>query len=246
MTTVIKAANFNFSNNNLPILQPIVTDGLVAMFRPNDSINGLADLSLNNHTLTKVGNPTLTTVSASGNSNNYYQTSIPETQSLTIMAVVKIVNNPNNGIIFGNYETNAGTSIWYSYNGTAKDSLALQVQLHNKKLDGTFKNNQLHFEIFYPPFNYPWRFVAITIDAKTGIATAYNPLNQKVNTLAADFANRQIGKNFRIFNAQSNTHPGTSELAEVLVFNKALSRQQIMQQYEYSKEFMAKHRGIVI
>ena len=93
MTTVIKAANFNFSNNNLPILQPIVTDGLVAMFRPNDSINGLADLSLNNHTLTKVGNPTLTAVSVLGNNSNYYQTSIPETQSLTIMAVVKVVDN---------------------------------------------------------------------------------------------------------------------------------------------------------
>ena len=65
-------------------------------------------------------------------------------------------------------------------------------------------------------------------------------------TEAADFANHQLGKNFRIFNAQNNAFPGTSELAELLVFNKALSQQQIMQQYEYSKEFMAKHRGIVI
>ena len=76
-----------------------------------------------------------------------------------------------------------GTSIWYSYNGTAKDNLALQVQLYNRQSDGTCKNNQLHFEVFYPPFNYPWRFVAVTINAKTGIATAYNPLNQTVKNL---------------------------------------------------------------
>ena len=43
-----------------------------------------------------------------------------------------------------------GTSIWYSYNGTAKDNLALQVQLYNRQSDGTFKNNQLHFEVFIP------------------------------------------------------------------------------------------------
>lgn len=46
----------------------------------------------------------------------------------------------------------------------------------------------------------------------------------------------------------ANVHFGSakSEIAEVLIYNRALSQDEIMRQYQYSKEFMAKHRNIII
>ena len=39
---------------------------------------------------------------------------------------------------------------------------------------------------------------------------------------------------------------GRSEIAEVLIYNRALTQEEIVRQYQYSKDFMSKHRGITI
>lgn len=57
MSAIIKAVGVKFNNPSLPILAPMITQGLEAAWRPNNSSMGLIDLSGNGHILTKAGNP---------------------------------------------------------------------------------------------------------------------------------------------------------------------------------------------
>ncbi len=153
MSVIIKATGVTFSNTNLPILSPMITDGLVGAFRPNSSPLGLLDLSGNGKTLTKQGNPTLTPNSIIVDKNNGFITDMPETMDVTLIAVHRAIKgngeNPWEGFVVGCFYGNRGTSIWNAYYAPT-NKITINAQCYGKKLpmesfqtdSGTFGTGQ--------------------------------------------------------------------------------------------------------
>lgn len=249
MTTVIRSSNSVFNAENILPFGSLVLDGLVAAFRPSNKQDGLVDLSGHGHILTKMGNPTLTSNEMVGDSVNGYTTDITETSNLTYIAVYKVLPTSDNyqslAINCYNQSPIEGSSI-YMYSG-GKAGLRGAAPA---KITSSGASVIVTATLGYPDIE-KYVFVAHVVNSETGVMTSYTPVNGTViNTpqgSGQSFANRSLSRN-KVSLAYSPTTPtwlGKSHIAEALIYSKALTAEQVMEQYNYSKAFMAS-RGITI
>ena len=254
MTTVIRAVGANFINPDLPSVVPkFITDGLVAAYRPSNAATGLNDLSGNGNNLTIVGSPVLTADGMVGDVLNGLKTGLLETLSLTYMAVYKIPLSTyvEGGFVMGCYEdippTSSTGSSFYSF-GLSGAGHNLTAQSQYKKPDNTTAQATVAMGVI--PDRYV--FVAITVDAASNKVTAYCP------TLATEFTTipptgaigtRDISPTNKVQLVSGISKPTwTSKvnLAEALIYNKALTSAQIQEEYQKSKTYMQAQRSIAI
>ena len=240
MTTVIRANGVQFINDNLPSLSPVVSDGLVAMFRPSNKPNGLADLYNKDNQLTIVGSPELLSHGAKVSLGSYLQTNTPESSSSTIIAIAQIDNSATTGFIVSNHDSNnkKGQSLYYqtgviraqSYSGTAD----VQNRIFNS--GGSAGNNFVFIAMAIDAEQNTMRF----INASMGVELFYQ------ETVNYALTNRTLGQHYRIGSAYSSAFTGVALVSEVIIYNKALSNDAIKQQYLYSKEYFKKKHNIEI
>lgn len=270
MTTIIKAMGVNFNNPNLPIVAPMITDGLIAGFRPNNTQRGLIDLSGNGHMLTKKGSPELTAFGIKGNAANGFVSDVPESRSMTIFVTSRIFKSDSgnyHGFALSTYKdtgvtTNRGIGVFY-YNDDTK--VTTNSNIVAKKLTANEQVNKVAavrsdlLTVSSPAT--PFKMIAIVIDADKNHFITYDPASQSAPTadydsiydgfiLAGRLLSDPLTGKPNMFEIASYTISGEwdsySEVAEVLFYDKALTQAQIVQQYQYSKDFMSKHRSIAI
>lgn len=248
MATVIRASGVQFKNANLPSLSPVVSDGLVAMFRPSSAPNGLIDLHNKDNQLTIVGNPELLEVGVKTNLNNYLQTDVSETSNLTLIAVAK-KSGKNSAFVVGNFSGqtgSGGSSIWLNDDGNEGHTVRAQSTSY-----ATTQNNRV-FSNIGQYVDDQYMFVALVVDAENNTMQAYNPtlLNNHLNYSNAEInglKNRRLDNKIRIGSAAGGVRwLGEAIIAEVIIYDRALNKDDIMTQYIYSKDYFKKKHNIHI
>lgn len=275
MTTIIRATGVTFNNPDLPVVTPIITNGLVGAFRPSNKIGGLVDVSGNGHKMTMAGAPELTSISAKGDKNNGFITDIPDSKDITLMCVSRSIKNPStgrfSGFVLSNYsggnDLMRGGGIWYhDQSAGSVVTPILKANSYTKKIsDGTYVNATATPKTYtagelIDGNETAWNFTAMTLNTVTNKQHAYMPATSLAPVATYDhtaagfnLAQRKLTLDngqpnfFRVINIlDSGNWTGTVEVAEVMVFDRALSDSEIMQQYLYSKQYMAANRGITI
>lgn len=240
MTTVIRAIGGQFINDNLPSLSPVVSDGLVAMFRPSNKPNGLTDLYNKDNQLTIVGSPELLSHGAKVSLGSYLQTNTPESSSSTIMAIAQIDNPATSGLIVSNHDSNSkkGQSLYYQMGIIRAQSYSGTADVKNRVFNsgGSAGNNFVFIAMAIDATQNTMRFV----NASMGVELFYR------ETVDSALANRALGQHFRIGSAYSSAFAGAALVSEVIIYNKALSNDAIKQQYLYSKDYFKKKHNIDI
>ena len=267
MSAIIKAVGVKFNNPSLPILAPMITQGLEAAWRPNNSSMGLIDLSGNGHTLTKAGNPELTETTILVNNTNGFVTDVRETLDLTYFVVHRAHKDASEsnvarsweGFPVGCFYDNRGTSIFCDYyNGQAQ----INAQCFGKKTNGAEMQSRLWWLRRSPIQGNTtnWTVSAFVVKASDNQMFGYQPQLQSTPVQTYDATPDGYRLDLRHLSDPVTRQPNyiklgianvffgsaKSEIAEVLIYNRALSQDEIMRQYQYSKEFMLKHRNIVI
>lgn len=232
MTTVIRATGVQFSNADLPNLSPVVSNGLVAMFRPSSAKSGLADLYNKDNQLTIVGNPEFLAHGVRVSKANYLQTNVADTKNSTIIVVFKINNTQGSAIVFGNFNIGiSGQSVFWQ--GGVIKSQVIGSANYIENLSNNYTSG-----LFFT--------VAITIDADNDIAHFYNITQGTQQQASGGIANRKLGATHRIGASYSTPWTGISEVAEVIIYDRALSKDELNTQYMYSKDYFKKKHNIDI
>ena len=280
MTTIIRATGVKFNNNDLPVISPFVTDGLLAAFRPNNSKNGLLDLSGNGHNLTFDGTPQLTDKSMIGDGKNGLLTDVAEPKDVTILVTSRAYRNAWNNFDGFTVTTFAdpagndkdrGSGMFYGQSVNSSGSLDIEIsdQVFSKRLaDSSYQNRYFATKIAKgvatsgsTSDKTPVNFHGFTVDTVKRQMTAYNMSKQNSPTNFSDELQQGYDAGKRLLydpatglpnyyrlvsNPNLATWASKVEIFEVLIYNRALTQDEIMRQYQYSKEFMSKHRGISI
>lgn len=251
MTTVIRAIGANFTAANLPVINDFLRDGLVAAYRPNNSLDGLKDLSGNDNHLVKIGSPVFTANSVIGDGLNALTTNLLEPLSVTYTAVFKMPSATSSvgGFVVGCYDEGeqSGTSIFNVVNGSSIDVYGSSYT-ETSAGSGIYENISINPETVSGE-NY--LFVAWKVDSSNEQLTLYIPTLSIVKNIpigTRKISSRKISTTNKI-EIMSNPNKPTWEskvhVAEVLIYNKALSTEQISEQYQKSKSVMA-NIGIII
>lgn len=166
-----------------------------------------------------------------------------------------------------------GSSVWMALaNGTGENKIDVgaRTQTHYKRASDNAYTNNIHASVINDEVDSTtfltsdWVFAALVVDATGNIQQTFVPKNnssgpvQETNFTTAtnpgSLATRHLTdpatgapNMFQICSVDDLTWVSAqSEVAEALVYNRALSTAEIMEQYELSKEFMFKVRGISI
>ena len=270
MSVIIRAKGVTFSNTDLPILTPMINNGLVASFRPTNASLGLIDLSGNGNQLTTQGAPQLTANSAIVDKNNGFVTNVRETTDLTLIVVSRAIKNPQAsgenqwlGMVAGTYYSDRGMSIFTSANNTNNRVDVLAQSYAKKTSDGSVSNKVIwngSFDNASGIAQTEYQFNALVVNASSNKLLTYTPARQLSPYSVYDgFSDASLlstrslidptTKSPNVFKFGIANVPfgnGKAEIAEVLIYNRPLSQEEITRQYRYSKEFLLKHRGIII
>lgn len=273
MGTSIILNDVVFSNKNLPLIANLLQDGLVAAFRPTLNDNSMIDLSGNGVKVTKIGNPEFYEGFMRGHSQNGYRIEVPETTSCTLIVVARGGNSliRNSGVclpLSSRWDTTdnqrgcsvmimpTGANTYFYVNNQAflKSNTAPTTMI--SKLGGSI--TRLHdITGASDAAKSEWIFIAVTFDAVSNRITQYAPVKDfEYATINSDstvsgrritnLANGQMNR-FEICSAAGYTAAnGECDVAEALVYNKVLTKEQILEQYALTKDFFAKHRTILI
>lgn len=243
MATVIKAVGARFNNPNLEGVVPFIYDGLVAAFRPNNTENGLLDLSGNGNTLQKIGSPTLSTKGASGDTNNGYKTNIQQKINMSMGVVAKktVVAGDNGGraVFVGNFETGSGVAlysnpspvnkVYASANGASGSVGSASVDLTNG-LDYFFAMSVIDG-------------INNTITIYTASATTQLTSNTYTFTAPNTISDAPINPAYPIHLMAIEGRDdwlAKVDLSETLIYDRAITAAEVAKQYEFSKSAMAK------
>lgn len=268
MSVIIKAKNVVFSNPNLPIITPMISDGLQAAFRPNNTTLGLSDFSGHGATLTPQGNPQITDKSVIVDRINGFVSNVRETIDLTMIVVHRAIKtstatagNQWQGMVAGTYYADRGISVFSNINTGKNEIDTLGAAYAKKTSDGSMqlKNVWLGSQSATTD-KTEYQFSAFVLKASDNKVLTYNPLKQSTPLFIYDGSADGSRLDLRNLSDPANTTPnyfklgianvpfgdGKSEIAEVLIYDRALTQEEVMRQYQYSKDFMAKHRNIII
>lgn len=267
MSVIIKAKNVVFNNPNLPIITPMISEGLQAAFRPNNTTLGLSDFSGHGATLTPQGNPQLTDTSIIVDRANGFVSNVRETTDLTMIVVHRAIKTPTAtaenqwlGMVAGTYYNDRGISVFNNIN-TGKNEVDTLGATYAKKTSDVsmqLKNVWLGSQTANIIQNY--QFTAFVLKASDNKVLTYAPFKQSTSLYTYDGSADGSRLDLRYLSDPANGIPnyfklgianvpfgdGKSEIAEVLLYNRALTQEEVMRQYQYSKDFMQKHRGITI
>lgn len=262
MSAIIKAVGVKFNDPALPILSPMITQGLVGAWRPNNSSMGLIDLSGNGNILTQQGNPELKEGSIVVNNTNGFATNIRETLDLTLFVVHRSIKSQSGsfrGFSVGSFYEGRGVSIWHE---TLDGKLNTNAQSFLKKIsDGMMQNlSWIENSQNIPQSVGEIEVSVLSLKASDNKWQLYNPMKQStpVNSYDASVDNWRfdlrnlsdpvtgVPNYYKLGVSNIPFEDGKTEIFEVLIYNRALTQEEIMRQYQYSKDFMQKHRGITI
>ncbi|HGS4526694.1 TPA: hypothetical protein ACMDNX_002013 [Vibrio cholerae] len=255
MATVIRLKGVNFNNPSLPVIAPLVRTGLRAAWRPANGMDSLVDLSGNGKSLTVLGNPSFTQNGVKGDRSNGLLTDLIETTSYTYIAVGRIPDgieaSSQQSMLVNNFKDDdadvRGGSVWLMTGNIRYTSS------YYKSGEGV--NNQANSILGTAQgIGNDWQFIVVQIDATTQTQRVYTPTIKGNMTpderQGWDFAARTIYADQPLalvavpYDRWSSA--SQSELGEVLVYDRALSAEEIQRQYELSKTFWKNHRGIDI
>ncbi len=253
MATIIRLKNVQFSNNALPVITPFVRNGLVGAWRFANGPESLIDLSGNGHQLTEKGSVSYSEFGVLGDHSNGFITDINESADLTLIAVYRTAstNDGAKGFAVGNFfndtSPDRGVSLWY-HRDNVNDVFKYQSQCHYYRTDtGLFQNEIIQASI--TPIEQDFAFSAVTINTAENSQTLYVP---KKNTKLVrsdslkNYAQREMSTMpFEICSSPDDwLNESNVEVAEVIIYNKALSEAEVLEQYALSKQFHKAVRGI--
>lgn len=242
MTTVIKAVGSVFTNTGLGNIGPFIRDGLIGAYRFDQS-NYLQDLSGNGNNLTAIGSPVVRDGYAVGNGAVGFNTPILETLNMTLIVVYRRkAGDTNFGFGAGNYSNGPHKGLSTFIEGI---SGVVNTQVCTK-LGGESVNSIVTLDTI-PVAESNFTFHALSLDATNSIVISGRPLD-KLSSLTftpTSLSNRILGGSnhpFKIIATLDSRPMWTAEMhvAEVLIYNRALSFAEITEQYKKSKKHLSK------
>ncbi|MCS0039739.1 hypothetical protein NB607_22540 [Vibrio alginolyticus] len=253
MATIIRLKNVQFSNNALPVVTPFVRNGLVAAWRFANGPESLIDLSGNGRQLTEKGSVSYTELGILGDQDNGFLTDVNESNDVTLMAVWRATSEEEGakafavGNFFNDTSPDRGLSIWYQRDN-ANNSMASKSQCHYYNTGTGLIGNEI-VESKMTPIDQNFTFTALTVNTNENSQSLYVPKNNsKLVRSGPDksYAQREISSMpFEICSTPDAwNNNGGIEVAEVIIYNKALSEAEVLEQYELSKQFHKSVRGI--
>ena len=224
----------------------------------------LTDISGNGSKLSAIGNNIqFTEHGFIGTLTNGFRTNIKETPSYTLIAVSRLPTI-NDGAIFmvGNHigSNNSDTShgyggsIYYTTNSTSGIATPKTQSFGVNTITDVQDNS--HIISTSDVTENQFIFSCMTLDADSETMSNYIPtlgFNSTLDNSDFLYSTRELTPEpfhiaaripFTTYNSSQIETP--IEIAEVLIFNKALSKEEIDMQYEISKKFMEKEHGITI
>lgn len=255
MATIIRLKNVQFSNSALPVVTPFVRNGLVGAWRFANGSESLIDLSGNGRQLTEKGSISYSEFGVLGDKDNGFVTDINESSDVTLMAVWRPTSTEDGakGFAVGNFfndtSPDRGLSLWYGRDN-ANDSISAKAQCHYYNTDTGLLGNEV-LESKMTPIDQSFTFSALTVNTNENSQSLYVPKNNAKlvrSEPAKSYIQREISTSpFEICSTQDSWgSSGDIEVAEVIIYNKALSEAEVLEQYELSKQFHKAVRGIDI
>ncbi|HDU4375789.1 TPA: hypothetical protein RFS90_001312 [Klebsiella aerogenes] len=257
MTTIIRNKDVIIANPQLkPIYTPFVAEpGLLAAWRFGD---GMDDLSNNANTLTPIGAPVTGEYYISGDKDNGFITSVPDGLQRTLIAVWR--NHSSSDAYaypVGNLAQSASAQvigIGLKSNSSASSNLIRT----SGNAGGISKTGNLLAIADGPSETYAnrvnFRWAAFTVDGASNKANLYLPkLNASLipatiasgaNLATRDITEGGISSMFRLIAFRDPSMPpnlpGTDiDVAEVLIFDRALDLSGLQRTYARSKSYLA-------
>ncbi|HHC7311915.1 TPA: hypothetical protein ACN30N_004847 [Vibrio campbellii] len=248
MATTIRLKDVNFDNPSLPLVTPLVRDGLQAAFRfHKDSSNNFVDLSGNGATLSGTG---LATFSDNGVLLNDLQMAMDVNQSsewngVTLIALSKDIGDTSviESFVLGNWST-AGALMTWIRDAAYPDQTIFNLVTKTTTLDG-LTNTKRTLRHTLPTGHGEYIFHAITISEDSGKTTLslYLPQYQD-GAIASVTYDETWTDHTQAFAFGGSGNP--VECCEGLVYNKALSPSQIKRQFELTQGWFKTVSGISI
>lgn len=244
MSTVIKAVGVNFLGDNLVGLDGLVKSGLIGAYRFTDG-DVLKDLSGSGNNLTQVGAPTQLGNYVKGDKNNGYDTGILTTPSMTVIAVFRVeAGDPDSGFAVNNYNSisSKGLALYHSATGAGA---AILTHYSESGINTRYRPDT------EPYASGEFFMAAMSMDAigkKIIHGIPSNGLDTYNLTATQNLTDPNLISNSTLkimVLSSSGTWTANMNVAEVLVFNRALTVAEIQKQYEYSKGVLGK-KGISI
>ncbi|OZI79925.1 hypothetical protein CAL24_08425 [Bordetella genomosp. 2] len=242
------------------MLPRFVENGLVAAFRPHDDAASLTDLSGNGVTLEVAGSPSFDPLGVLVGPPVGYTLSIAESPSYTKMVAYRIeyeLETPAGGIIqiagsrmgFGAEETGCSLTAGV-FAQTPEDPTGTRLQ-HAARMKLTtgsasnYRGSKLAQPVPAFPFASPWQYAALTFDDQTKTLRIFEPAKEVffeyLTVPAARSSNPwRIGYSP---GAPDSVGPMRARVAEALFYDRALTSEEVSEQFESSVAYLAS-RGI--
>lgn len=227
MAMIIQIPDIVFTNPNLPNIKAALetqtagdTEAMAHYIMGLDA--RMIDTSGHGRNLEKVGTPVENSVSSVVDKSNFYQMPMSNPRECTVILVMKgdgIALSPS----FGNWNhyDKTGLSV-YLQDG------AFAVMAYNE--NGVTSGGETQVTTVKPT---EFTFLSATFDANK--LFMYCPREGVEKTIDRSGVPQSVGSgNLRIGNLPSVAWPGQTDVAEVLVFDRVLSKQQLQQKYAES------------
>lgn len=243
MATVLKAVGATFTASNLVKLNYFVKDGLVAAYRPDNTSQGLTDLSGNGHKLTLVGGASVDSRSLVSSSKlSGASTGLNETASFTYISTFKVepVGGKYAALPINCFSQLAGGSSIFAGQSGLND---ISAQCYSTGVINVIAKTTTT--------NADYVFVAVSVDAVTNTMRIDIPARNISVTSTPEAGETFSARVFSRFGIHLGYCPSytaasaKSYIAEAIIYNKALTIEQIAQQYSYSKKDL-EAKGIAI
>lgn len=250
MTTVIRNLDLLIDNPALPVIFGPFTSvpGLVGGWRFSGG-NPLADLSGNGRALSAEGSPSQADYYVTGNKTNGYVTDIGDMLNVTLIVVARLKSSVQDyGPFLSSLRQNAsgngvGVGVVLASNPAAnisRDQGVIGNTAYDAALAASVQGQAGTFAE-----RTAFRFIALALDAAAGTARLFQPRlsTVPVTVTDADISTRTVaGRVFRIgswSNPADLPQPGEYDIAEALIYSRALSDSEVLTQYNRSKTYMA-------
>ncbi|WP_068445009.1 hypothetical protein [Providencia heimbachae] len=251
MAIINRIKGANWDSSGLPVLNSFVTQGLVAAFRPKSYASSMVDLSGNETHVQTIGNPQFTKSGVIGSNADGFLTSCSETSSHTYIATIK-GDSSIGPFIVGNFNSQSAM-------GTGIVTLAINNMMHNAGAYWTKSGDTTNWDrvtgsgVAPDNFRTAWAFIALTVDSEKEWVELWlkqgdSPLIRAAAVKPSGIKTRNMDatKKIRIMGpTPAWTSSARNEVAETLIYNRALSESEIKQQYLYSQKYHL-NNGVVI
>ena len=246
MATIITIKWSDFSGKGFPIIQNLVSDGLQLAYRFKNSFEN--SISLSTEKLVLSGAPVFTGNSAiCDNSNKLITENLTDKGSLTMLVAYRIhvVDGELRSYIFGSYPNNKGFSFFRGANTTPTQSFNLSATFYATNSSGARvqQTGLPGLPITFNDSKSDWDIVAVRFDMETNMYSHYNRNTGEWRTVVGGsdftFVDTTSGSKIGIGSIRNSTSwKGQTEVAEVLIYNKALSDEQVLKQIGISTEYL--------